>query len=164
MHIEWKAWRQYGTAPYMYIGDTGISGLHHLFKEIIDNSIGEVLAGHCDQIKSDPALKGPLTITVEDNGRGIPVDINTQTGMTGRRDGNDRAPRRRQIQQPVAAYKDIRRPARRRRLLHVRCPLSGSWLETTVPPNATARSTRMRFERGVVGQADLESSGTRGPE
>jgi len=65
----------------MYIGDTGIGGLHHLFKEIIDNSIDEVLAGYCDKITV--TLHKDRTVTVEDNGRGIPVGINRQTGLPG---------------------------------------------------------------------------------
>lgn len=67
--------------PAMYIGDTGVPGLHHLFKEIIDNSIDEVLAGFCNQITV--VLGKDRTVTVEDNGRGIPVDINKQTGKPG---------------------------------------------------------------------------------
>ena len=67
--------------PGMYIGDPGVSGLHHLFKEIIDNSIDEVLAGYCTEIAV--ALGADHTITVTDNGRGIPVDINKQTGKPG---------------------------------------------------------------------------------
>jgi len=67
--------------PAMYIGDTGMNGLHHLFKEIIDNSIDEVLAGHCDKI--NVVLAKDYTISVEDNGRGIPVGTNKQTGMSG---------------------------------------------------------------------------------
>jgi len=67
--------------PAMYIGDTGVPGLHHLFKEIIDNSIDEVLAGHCDKISV--ILGKDRTVTVEDNGRGIPVDINTKSGKPG---------------------------------------------------------------------------------
>nr|WP_309696462.1 DNA gyrase subunit B [Armatimonas sp.] len=67
--------------PAMYIGDTGIPGLHHLFKEIIDNSIDEVLAGHCTAITV--ILHKDRTISVEDNGRGIPVSINTKSGKPG---------------------------------------------------------------------------------
>lgn len=67
--------------PAMYIGDTGIPGLHHLFKEIIDNSIDEVLAGYATEVKV--TLAKDRTITVEDNGRGIPVDLNRQTGKPG---------------------------------------------------------------------------------
>lgn len=67
--------------PGMYIGDTGLGGLHHLFKEIIDNSIDEVLAGYCTEI--NVTLHEDRSITIIDNGRGIPVDVNTQTGKPG---------------------------------------------------------------------------------
>jgi DNA gyrase subunit B len=58
----------------MYIGDSGIKGLHHLINEIIDNSVDEAMAGFCDQI-SIVLHEDKTTISVEDNGRGIPVDI-----------------------------------------------------------------------------------------
>jgi DNA gyrase subunit B len=67
--------------PGMYIGDVGTRGLHHLFKEVIDNSVDEVLAGHCTEI--DVVLGEDYTLSVTDNGRGIPVDINTDSGKTG---------------------------------------------------------------------------------
>ncbi len=67
--------------PGMYIGDVGTRGLHHLFKEVIDNSVDEVLAGHCTEI--DVVLSEDYTLSVTDNGRGIPVDINTDSGKTG---------------------------------------------------------------------------------
>lgn len=64
--------------PGMYIGSTSSSGLHHLVYEIVDNSIDEALAGYCSEI-SVVVDEGDI-ITVTDNGRGIPVDIQTQTG------------------------------------------------------------------------------------
>jgi DNA gyrase/topoisomerase IV subunit B len=63
--------------PGMYIGDTGVRGLHHLVKEIIDNSIDEHLAGHADRVKV--VLNSDNSISIEDNGRGIPVDIHPKT-------------------------------------------------------------------------------------
>ena len=64
--------------PGMYIGSTSSSGLHHLVYEIVDNSIDEALAGYCTEI--NVSINEDGTITVADNGRGIPVDIQSQTG------------------------------------------------------------------------------------
>jgi DNA gyrase subunit B len=69
------------TRPAMYIGDTGPNGLHHLLFEVVDNSIDEVLAGHATEIWV--TLNPDKTVTVRDNGRGIPADTNKATGLSG---------------------------------------------------------------------------------
>ena len=66
--------------PGMYIGSTSSSGLHHLVYEIVDNSIDEALAGFCDRI--EVSIEQGDVIRVRDNGRGIPVDIQEQTGKS----------------------------------------------------------------------------------
>ena len=96
--------------PGMYIGSTSSSGLHHLVYEIVDNSIDEALAGYCDRI--DVAILEGDVISVTDNGRGIPVDVQPQTACP-RGSGVHHPPRRRQVRR--RGLQGFRRPPRRGR-------------------------------------------------
>ena len=66
--------------PSMYIGDVGDRGLHHLVYEVVDNSIDEALAGHCNVMYS--SMRMETTITTVDDGRGIPVDFHEKEGVS----------------------------------------------------------------------------------
>src|SRR5262245_60338759 len=67
--------------PGMYIGGTDERALHHCVSEVLDNSVDEHLAGHCTRIEVNIHVDG--SISIRDNGRGIPVDINKESGLPG---------------------------------------------------------------------------------
>ena len=67
--------------PSMYIGDVGSRGLHHLVYEVVDNSIDEAMAGYCTSISLE--INNDSSLTVEDNGRGMPVDLHPKHKKPG---------------------------------------------------------------------------------
>jgi DNA gyrase subunit B len=147
--------------PGMYVGDNGKRGLHQLFKEVLDNSVDEALAGYCDSIVV--TRHADNSISVEDNGRGIPVDKHEKMGVSalqvvmtvlhaGGKFGGE-----------SSGYKTAGG-------LHgvgVSCTNAlSTWMETTVKRNG--KVYRQRFEKGIpqgdvkeIGKASDDRTGTR---
>lgn len=98
--------------PGMYIGSTDSRGLMHCLWEIIDNSVDEALGGHCDRI--EVVLHDDSSVEVRDNGRGIPVDVEPKTGLSGVEVVMTKLHMRRQVRRRL--LRGLRRPARCRRL------------------------------------------------
>ena len=139
--------------PGMYIGSTGARGLHHLVYEVVDNSVDEALAGRNDRI--EVTLHPDNSVTVRDNGSGIPVDVMADQGLPALDGRADEAARRRQVRR--RGLQGLRRPARRRRLGRQRAlrvaRRRGAPRRQDLPAGVRARRAR-KADMEVVGKRE----------
>ncbi len=140
--------------PGMYIGSTGLRGLHHLVYEVVDNSVDEALAGPLRPHHRHLAPDGPVTVI--DNGRGIPVAVMDGHRAAGGRGRPDQAARRRQVRR--RRLQGLGRPARRRRLGRERALASRSTSRSaaTATCGGRASSAATRRRRSTKGEPATE--------